>query len=263
MLGALTVARNSDYRTEEAIWRDTLSKRPANARAYESLGRVLADRMRFDEAIGLFQEAIKLKPSSWQAYYNLAMAMGRRKECQETLVQLRQSLGLPAVLQGCHVTAQDPAEQGALQEIARRASQRLSWDPGEMGARRDLAVASLLLGKRQAAVEHFLQLLIGGLICSPAPCRPLTDHTHGTSKAQHLQPAPELGAIVAAIGPLGIKEGQMDVDGGLSDPKDIGPLASNDVTHHAAAMPGSADDLLDRNAFFRQGQDRGIGLFSP
>ncbi len=160
VLGGLTLARNADYRTEETMWRDTLSKRPANARAYESLGSVLLDQRKFDEAIGLFQEAIRLKPSSWQAYYNLAMALGRRKECEEALTQWRQSLGLRAALWGCRSTIEDPAEQGALRQIAGRVSQQLSQDPGDLQARRHLAIAQFLLGQRQAAVEQFVVLLM-------------------------------------------------------------------------------------------------------
>ena len=38
-LGVLTFHRNSDYKTDLAIWQDTAAKVPGNARAYGSLAR--------------------------------------------------------------------------------------------------------------------------------------------------------------------------------------------------------------------------------
>jgi hypothetical protein len=42
-LGWLTVQRNKDYRSELAIWNDTVAKRPENARARSNLGTLLQD----------------------------------------------------------------------------------------------------------------------------------------------------------------------------------------------------------------------------
>jgi hypothetical protein len=41
-LGWLTTQRNKDYRSEQAIWSDTVAKRPKNERAHSNLGVILA-----------------------------------------------------------------------------------------------------------------------------------------------------------------------------------------------------------------------------
>jgi tetratricopeptide (TPR) repeat protein len=75
-LACATFERNATYRTEEAIWRDTVLKRPGNERAQDNLGFVLSRLPgRSDEAIAHYEEALRLKPDFVEAHYNLAYAL--------------------------------------------------------------------------------------------------------------------------------------------------------------------------------------------
>ena len=66
-LGGLTVRRNADYRSEEAIWRDTVGKRLSNVRAHYTLGSVLFQQGRREEAMACYREALRLDPGSAEA----------------------------------------------------------------------------------------------------------------------------------------------------------------------------------------------------
>ena len=71
-----TYQRNIAYRSEEGIWRDTVAKRPANARAQDNLGFVLSRIPgRSAEAMAHYEEAIRLKPDFVDPHYNLAYAL--------------------------------------------------------------------------------------------------------------------------------------------------------------------------------------------
>ncbi len=71
-----TLQRNHDYRSELAIWSDTVAKRPQNERAQDNLGFALSKIPgREDEAIGYYEEALRLKPDFIEAHENLAYAL--------------------------------------------------------------------------------------------------------------------------------------------------------------------------------------------
>jgi tetratricopeptide (TPR) repeat protein len=81
--GWLSAQRNRDYRTEEAIWTDTIAKRPENARAHNNLGTVFYEQGRLAEARNEFEEALRLQPEYPDAQQNLGLALlhaGRARE---------------------------------------------------------------------------------------------------------------------------------------------------------------------------------------
>ena len=94
ILALLTVQRNSDYRSNEAIWRDTVAKRPQNARAQCSLADTLFVADRIEEALPFYAEAIRLKPDYAEARLNLGCALLARERAAEALPELEAALRL-------------------------------------------------------------------------------------------------------------------------------------------------------------------------
>jgi protein O-mannosyl-transferase len=74
-LGGLSVRRNHDYRSELAIWNDTMAKRPDNERAYYSLGSIfLQTPGHLFEAIAELQAALRINPDYVEAHSELGYA---------------------------------------------------------------------------------------------------------------------------------------------------------------------------------------------
>ena len=74
-LGMLSFRRNGDYRSEIAIWSDTVVKQPNSAEAHFNLGFALArDPGRRDDAITQYREALRLRPGYAEAHNNLGLA---------------------------------------------------------------------------------------------------------------------------------------------------------------------------------------------
>jgi protein O-mannosyl-transferase len=94
-LGALTVRRNAAYRSELALWSDTVAKRPDNARARNGLGVALYHAGRLAEAIENYEIALRFTPRDAETIDNLGVALehaGRNDEairCYETAVRLK------------------------------------------------------------------------------------------------------------------------------------------------------------------------------
>ena len=70
LLGALTVARNQDYRSEIALWSDTVRNSPGKARAWNNLGYALQLEGRRAEACAAYARALRLDAEQLQARLN-------------------------------------------------------------------------------------------------------------------------------------------------------------------------------------------------
>ncbi|HUI08403.1 MAG TPA: tetratricopeptide repeat protein, partial [Verrucomicrobiae bacterium] len=88
----LSARRNQDYRSELAIWRDTVAKRPDNPRAQSSVGIALGRMGRFQEAIGHFEQALRLKPDYADAHSNLGTALLQEGDLQGAIKHYEQAL---------------------------------------------------------------------------------------------------------------------------------------------------------------------------
>jgi len=71
VLGASTVARNQDYRSEVALWSDTTRKSPGSARAWNNLGYAFQLEGRREEARAAYERALVLDPEDIKARINL------------------------------------------------------------------------------------------------------------------------------------------------------------------------------------------------
>lgn len=92
--GAATSQRNEVYRSEEVLWRDTVTKRPANARAHNNLGRIVQLDGRFDEAALHYQRAVELDPANAQAHFNLGLVRFRLGQIAEGLPSFDEAVRL-------------------------------------------------------------------------------------------------------------------------------------------------------------------------
>ena len=71
LLAAATIARNQDYRSEVALWSDTVRKSPGSARAWNNLGYAYQLEGRREEARAAYQRALALDPDDLKATINL------------------------------------------------------------------------------------------------------------------------------------------------------------------------------------------------
>ena len=91
-LGFLTFQRNADYRSEIALWSDTVAKRPDNAAAHGSLGAALAEAGRTAEAIREDETALRLGPNYVTIRVDLGSALIAAGRINEAIQHLQESL---------------------------------------------------------------------------------------------------------------------------------------------------------------------------
>jgi tetratricopeptide (TPR) repeat protein len=83
VFGCVTWDRNRDYRSELAIWTDTVKKEPGNSSALNDLGQAYLNLGRYQDAIEPCTAAIRANPDNEAAHNNLGFALvclGRSSE---------------------------------------------------------------------------------------------------------------------------------------------------------------------------------------
>jgi len=92
-LGALTWNRAHVFRSNEALWRDTLAKNPECWFALNNLALEVKSTGRVDEAVALLREAVRVRPGYHAGRYNLALALEARGQLEEAARELQVVLG--------------------------------------------------------------------------------------------------------------------------------------------------------------------------
>lgn len=90
-LGVATYGRTRDYASAETLWRDTLDKRPDNARAHNNLATLLFERGDSAGGLAAVEEAIRLRPDYADAHRNLARALLLSGRVSEALAHAKQA----------------------------------------------------------------------------------------------------------------------------------------------------------------------------
>jgi len=91
LLAVLTLRQSSAFATPERLWRDTIVKNPAAWMAMNNLAYELQQQGRAREAVGYVREAIRVNPSCYECYGNLAdayRAYGDEASAKQVFVDL-------------------------------------------------------------------------------------------------------------------------------------------------------------------------------
>ena len=92
---ALTARRNEVYRTNLALWNDTVAKLPANAYAQADLGVALAVAGDQEGALARYREALRLKPdlhNLHKAHDDMGISLGKLGRIAEAQAQFEEAL---------------------------------------------------------------------------------------------------------------------------------------------------------------------------
>jgi protein O-mannosyl-transferase len=199
VLAAATVSRNETYRSEEALWRDTLAKRPGNARAHYDLGvlclgkadtagakaqfdeairlapdyadayvnrgNLLQKEGRLEEAVADFGKAIEFKPGSAEAHNDLGMALATTGAVDRAIPQFAQAVRLNPGFADAHANLGTAlASSGNLSDGLAELQEAVRLDPGSIHARTNLGLVLRAAGREdegRAELERASQLQSG------------------------------------------------------------------------------------------------------
>jgi Flp pilus assembly protein TadD len=155
-LGVLTSRRNQDYRSDFAIWSDTVAKRPWNARAQEHLGVALGQMGRMTEAIEHWEEALRIRPGYAEAHGNLGAALGRMGRVPEAIEHLEEAVRVDPDYADAHYDLGIALVQtGRIDDAIGQYEQALRIRPDYAEAHGNLGNILLQRGQVPEAIEHY------------------------------------------------------------------------------------------------------------
>lgn len=158
-LGAATWARAGVYANDETLWRDNVAKNPS-AWPYNLLGSALQQSGKFDEAIGQFEQALRVDPDYAEAHGNLGNTLLQAGKLEEAMEQWEQAVRLqPNYPQAHYNLGLGLARQGKVPEAMRHWEEALRIKPDYAEAHYNLGIALEQTGRTREAMEHYEQAL--------------------------------------------------------------------------------------------------------
>ena len=155
VLGGLTFRRNLDYRSNLALWQDTVAKRPGNAIAHCNLGAALSAAGRMPEAFAEFQITLKLDPENPEAHLNLGEALSKAGQTAEAMPHLLKAMQLAPNIAESHLNLGTALDRLGRTEEARQHYERaLQIKPELADAHNNLGDVLLRLGQPAAAITQ-------------------------------------------------------------------------------------------------------------
>jgi tetratricopeptide (TPR) repeat protein len=155
-LGALTIARNHDYRSSVAMWTDVTTKRPPNVRAYSNLAQALMQEGRIDDATVAARTALQLDPAYADAHVHLGHALAARGAYREAEAHYAEAVRLkPSSAEAHNNWGAALADQKRYAEAEPHYLAALRLRPAYAAAKNNLGVALMQRGRlAEAAVLY-------------------------------------------------------------------------------------------------------------
>ena len=156
----MTIQRNRDYQSVVTIWQDTVAKRPANPRAHDNLGIVLAGLGRVQDAIAHYELSLRIDPSAPEAHYNYANALWQTGRSEEAISQYQEALRIrPADIKAHTKLGNVLQLMGRTQPAIDQYEQALRINPDYAEAHNNLGMALVVRGRIPEGIAHYERAL--------------------------------------------------------------------------------------------------------
>lgn len=155
-LAVLTWRQTLVYADQETLWRDVIAKNPSASMAHINLGLWLHQQGRSPEALGVFEEALRLEPGDGEIHGNLGIvlaALGRR-DAARTHIEQAIRLG-PASAQAHSNLGNVLAAEGRLEEALAQYREAVRLAPAFADAHNNLANVLAQQGRIDEALAEY------------------------------------------------------------------------------------------------------------
>ena len=165
-LAVLTLTRNATYRSDVALWNDTIAKQPRNARAHVQLADALATSGRPEAALPYYRKAIELETAAvhpgdrtllTEMFINLGNALLALGRPDDAIASYRRAIEHDALAKTAHYNLGSVLmESGHCDEAAAELETAIRLDPNYASAHTNLGSVRLQQRRPADALTAFV-----------------------------------------------------------------------------------------------------------
>jgi tetratricopeptide (TPR) repeat protein len=159
-LGALTWRQGHIYHDVETLWQDTLTKNPQCWMAHNNWGIELEKSGKRDEAIGHYEQAVRINPDDAEACNNLGNIYFDGGNFSEAISYYEQALIIKPDYAEVHINLGNALRKtGRIEEAIAHYRQALRIGPNLVEAHCNLGIALEKAGRLPEAIQQYEQVL--------------------------------------------------------------------------------------------------------
>jgi tetratricopeptide (TPR) repeat protein len=148
------------WKDSENLFWHALAVTENNQLAHTNLGIVLLDKGQTDEAIGQFQEAVRLKPLAAETHQNLGNALLKKKQIDGAIEQFQEAVRLKPDSANVHVGLGHALfDKGETTKAIEQFQEAIRLKPDDTDAHINLGVALLNKGQTDEAINLFQEVI--------------------------------------------------------------------------------------------------------
>ncbi|HEX8371715.1 MAG TPA: tetratricopeptide repeat protein [Chthoniobacterales bacterium] len=156
----LTQLRNDVYATPLSLWRDTVEKRPENARAWKCLGVLVAQIGQYPLAIRMYDRSREIEPRDPSLYFNTANALGKMGRVTEAIFYYQGAIQMyPGYSEARNNLANILLQERRPAEAVAQLKVALELNPHSAEAHYNMGRSLQILGQAGEARVHLLESL--------------------------------------------------------------------------------------------------------
>jgi tetratricopeptide (TPR) repeat protein len=160
IVGMASWQRARVFKTEDALWTDTLAKDPDSWAAHINLGDAFILKGQVDDAVAQYQRALQINPDYPEALTNLGVALFRKGRVDDAVAQYQKALSIkPNFMQAHNDLGLALVQRGQVDDAVTHYQKALEINPNSAEIHTNLGNALFRKGQVDNAVAHYQKAL--------------------------------------------------------------------------------------------------------